>query len=139
MPSSHDAPSVRLLSLRLPPDTDLRDALERIASERGIEAAWVGSVVGSLHDLVIRPAGADQELSLPGPWELLSLGGSLGPDGVHLHVSAADREGLVRGGHVLAGNRVRTTAELALLVPEGVAFRRRHDPRSGYLELAFEA
>ncbi len=127
-----------LLSLRLPPGLDLRGALEELVIERALKAAWVGSAIGSLEPLRLRPAGADTALELPGPWELLSLQGSLGPDGVHLHLAAADRAGHCRGGHLLIGNRIRTTAEIALLLPAGTALRRRLDPATGYRELLVE-
>jgi len=136
---THLARRARLLSLRLPPGADLRGALERLAAERAIEAAWVISATGSLHDLVIRPAAVEGAVTLPGPWELLSLYGSLGPDGAHLHVCAADGRGACRGGHLLPGNRIRTTAEIALSMPDAVRFQRRHDPRSGHRELGFAA
>lgn len=128
-----------MLNLRLPPGADLRGALEQLVQERDLTAAWVVSATGSLEGLGLRPAGRDDALRLPGPWELLSLHGSLGPDGVHLHLSAADGEGRCRGGHLLAGNRIRTTAEIALLLPSDVTFRRRLDPATGYRELGFEA
>ena len=127
-----------MLNLRLPPGADLRVALEGLVRERAIAAAWVASATGSLEGLVLRPAGQADALELPGPWELLSLQGSLGPEGVHLHLGAADAGGHCRGGHLLAGNRVRTTAEIALLLPEGVRFVRSHDPATGYRELGFE-
>lgn len=128
-----------MLNLRLPPGADLRGALEQLVRERRLAAAWVGSAIGSLEDLVLRPAGAEEALRLPGPWELLSLQGSLGPEGVHLHLSAADPRGRCRGGHLLAGNRIRTTAEIALLLPDQVRFERRPDPATGHRELSFGA
>lgn len=128
-----------MLNLRLPPGADLRGALEQLVLERAIAAAWVASATGSLEGLVLRPAGRDDGLRLPGPWELLSLQGSLGPEGVHLHMGAADGQGRCRGGHLLAGNCIRTTAEIALLLPEGVRFVRPLDPATGHRELGFEA
>jgi predicted DNA-binding protein with PD1-like motif len=128
-----------LLNLRLRPGEDLRLALERRIADRKIEAAWVVAAVGSLEGLQIRPAGAECPLALPGAWELLSLQGSLGPGGTHLHLSAADGRGHCRGGHLLVGNRIRTTAEVALLLPAGVRFERAFDPATGCRELSFRA
>ncbi len=55
----------------------------------------------------------------PGELEILSLAGTLSPDGVHLHMAVADSSGTVIGGHLCAGSLVRTTAELVLgLLPE---------------------
>lgn len=125
--------------MRLQPGADLRGALETLVQERAIAAAWAASAIGSLHGLVFRPAGSDRAMSLAGPWELLSLQGSLGPGGVHLHLMAADQGGHCRGGHLLAGNVIRTTAEIALLLPVAVRFERSIDPATGYRELCFEA
>jgi uncharacterized protein len=138
-PLLHSSASAELLNLRLPPGVDLRAALEQLVIERRLAAAWVTAAIGSLEELVIRPAGQGEALRLGGPWELLSLQGSLGPAGVHLHVSAADAAGHCRGGHLLVGNRIRTTAEIALLLPAGVRFGRTLDPATGCRELTFLA
>ena len=69
------------------------------------------------------------------PVELLTLCGSLSPDGAHLHMSVADAQGRVLGGHVCAGCEVRTTAELLIEVIEGQRFAREADERTGYAEL----
>ncbi len=126
---------VALLSLRLPAGRDLRGSLEELVLERGLKAAWVSSAIGSLEALRLRPAGEEKALELPGPWELLSLQGSLGGDGVHLHLAVADAAGHCRGGHLLGGNRIRTTAEIALLLPGGTVLHRRLDPATGHREL----
>ncbi|MCP9850041.1 PPC domain-containing DNA-binding protein [Cyanobium sp. Morenito 9A2] len=135
----HGRGLAELISLRLVPGDDLRGALEVLVRERAMAAAWVASAIGSLQGLVVRPAGSDRALQLAGPWELLSLQGSLGSGGVHLHLTAADAEGHCRGGHLLAGNVIRTTAEIALLLPGAVRFERQLDPATGYRELLFEA
>jgi predicted DNA-binding protein with PD1-like motif len=138
-PLLHHSASAELLNLRLLPGADLRAALEQLVIERCLAAAWVTAAIGSLEALVIRPAGQAEALRLDGPWEVLSLQGSLGPAGGHLHVSAADAAGHCRGGHLLPGNRIRTTAEIALLLPAGVRFGRTPDPATGCRELSFGA
>jgi predicted DNA-binding protein with PD1-like motif len=91
--------------------------------------------LGSLRGARLRPAAEDAPLVLEGPLELLTLSGTLTRDGVHLHASVADGAGRVRGGHLLPGALVRTTAELVLLPLEGWRAGRRTDPRTGYREL----
>jgi hypothetical protein len=91
--------------------------------------------LGSLRGARLRPAAEDAPLVLEGPLELLTLSGTLTRDGVHLHASVADGAGRVRGGHLLPGAPVRTTAELVLLPLEGWRAGRRTDPRTGYREL----
>ena len=72
---------------------------------------------------------------LEGPLEILTLSGSLGADGAHLHMSVADAAGTVSGGHVGYGCRVRTTAEVLLADLPGWSFTRERDGATGYPEL----
>jgi predicted DNA-binding protein with PD1-like motif len=73
--------------------------------------------------------------ALDGPFEILALNGTLGPEGAHLHAALADADGRVTGGHVLAGCVVHTTVELAIGVLPDLAFGRRPDPDTGHDEL----
>jgi predicted DNA-binding protein with PD1-like motif len=83
----------------------------------------------------LRLAGATQATAIHGELEILSLSGTLSPDGSHLHIAIADSRGTVIGGHLCAGSLVRTTAELVIgLLPEW-QFQREHDPATGYAEL----
>lgn len=84
--------------------------------------------------LRLRP-GEDLRPALDGPFELLALNGTLGPEGAHLHAALADAGGRVTGGHVLAGCVVHTTLELAIGVLPDLAFGRRPDPDTGHDEL----
>lgn len=120
--------------LRLPPDVDLRAALEQLTRERGLSAFVLGGI-GSLHDARLRLAGATDACMIGGPCEIVTLAGSLTPDGVHLHMAVADATGRVHGGHVVAGNLVRTTAELLLAWLPGWPLGRALDPRTGFAEL----
>lgn len=124
-----------LLPLRLPPRTDLRRALEEALVARGMAAAFVLSGIGSLADACLRLAGAEQARIIPGDLEILTLAGSLSPDGAHLHMSVADAAGRVTGGHVAYGCAVRTTAEVLLLGLPQWDFRRQPDAATGYAEL----
>jgi predicted DNA-binding protein with PD1-like motif len=93
------------------------------------------SAVGSLSVAQLRLAGATQATAIHGELEILSLSGTLSPDGAHLHIAIADSKGAVIGGHLCAGSLVRTTAELVIgLLPE-FQFRRELDPATGYAEL----
>jgi predicted DNA-binding protein with PD1-like motif len=93
------------------------------------------SVVGSLSLAQLRLAGATEANVIRGDLEILSLAGTLSPDGAHLHLAVADSRGAVIGGHLCAGSLVRTTAELVLgLLPEW-QFSRELDPATGCAEL----
>ena len=76
--------------------------------------------------------------TLRGDLEILSLAGSLSPDGAHLHIAVADARGRVTGGHVAQGCIVRTTAEILLALLPDVRFRRAPDARTGCQELVIE-
>ncbi|MDM4766517.1 PPC domain-containing DNA-binding protein [Pelomonas sp. SE-A7] len=119
--------------LRLPPGTDLRAALEALARERG--AGFVVAGLGSLKPTRLRLAGAELVMELEGDVELLSLTGSLTREGAHLHASISDVNGQVYGGHLMAGSRVRTTAELLVAWLPGWELRRELDAATGYAEL----
>jgi len=121
--------------LRLQPGEDLRAALEALARQRG-QSAFVVAGVGSLGAAQLRWADRPEACAVAGPLEILSLQGSLTPDGAHLHMAVADADGRVRGGHVAPGCTVRTTAELLLAWLPGYTLRRQHDPATGYPELA---
>lgn len=124
------------LPLRLNPGDDLRGALLNALKASGHGAAFVISGVGSLAPARLRLAGATETLLIEGDTEILTLAGTLGAGGVHLHASLADAQGRVFGGHVLEGCRVRTTAEVLLAVLPAHRFDRETDAATGYAELA---
>lgn len=127
---------MKTLPLRLNPGDDLRRAIEAALAAQGLQAAFVLQGIGSLADAPLRLAGADATIMLPGPSEILSLAGSVGPGTSHLHASLADASGRVLGGHVPYGCTVRTTAEVLLLLLPDWAFERAPDAATGYAELA---
>jgi predicted DNA-binding protein with PD1-like motif len=120
-------------ALRLQPGQDLRTALQAALGSGA--AAFVVTGIGSLRPAVLRLAGAEGVLRLDEDCELLTLSGSLSPDGPHLHASVSLPDGRVLGGHVMAGSLVRTTAELLLAHLPGLQFSRAQDPTTGYAEL----
>jgi predicted DNA-binding protein with PD1-like motif len=126
---------MKVVPLRLTPGADLRLALEAWMGAQQEQAGCVLSAVGSLSVAQLRLAGATQATAIHGELEILSLSGTLSPDGAHLHIAIADSKGAVIGGHLCAGSLVRTTAELVIgLLPE-FQFRRELDPATGYAEL----
>ncbi|MFM7236597.1 MAG: PPC domain-containing DNA-binding protein [Cyanobium sp.] len=106
---------MKVVPLRLQPGDDLRRALE----------AWMG--------------GATEATAIRGDLEILSLSGTLAPDGAHLHIAIAGSSGAVIGGHLGAGSLVRTTAELVVGLLPDWRFSRELDPATGYTELAIKA
>lgn len=125
--------------LRLSPGDDLRVAIEDVLRQRELHAAFVIQGIGSLSVAQLRFAGAEASTELRGDLEILTLAGSISPDGAHLHMSVADARGQVSGGHVAHGCKVRTTAELLLaLLPEH-RFSREFDPVTGFQELMIDS
>jgi uncharacterized protein len=124
------------LPLRLPPTCDLRREIEQAVNALPERCGFVLSGIGSLTQASLRFAAAESATLLTEPLEVLSLAGSVTPEGAHLHASMAMACGRVIGGHVGYGCLVRTTAEvLVALLPEW-QLARKHDPASGYQELA---
>jgi predicted DNA-binding protein with PD1-like motif len=125
--------SMQALPLRLRPGDDLRAAIEEACAGSG--AAYVLQGIGSLSGAMLRFAGRPHADAIAGDLEILTLAGSVSPDGAHLHMTVADAQGRVLGGHVAPGCVVRTTAELLLAVLPGHAFGRAIDAATGYPEL----
>ena len=121
------------LPIRLSPGSDLRRALHAALSPD--RAGFVVAGIGSLSVARLRFAGKKQPAELVGDLEILTLSGSLSPDGPHLHMSVSDADGRVFGGHVADGCVVRTTAEVLLVRLPGWAFARGVDAATGYAEL----
>ena len=121
--------------VRLLPGQDLRAALEALAATHGATAAFVLQGIGSLSVARIRYAGVARADELRGDLEILTLAGTLSPDGAHLHISVADANGIMRGGHVERGCMVRTTAEILLILLPDHQFSRELDAGSGFREL----
>ena len=98
-------------------------------------AAFVVCGIGSLDGACIRWAAQEEETRLDGPFEILSLSGSLSQRGAHLDMAISDAQGNVLGGHMCYGNRVRTTAEVLVARLEGWVLDRELDEQTGYHEL----
>jgi len=127
--------NMHALPLRIPAMADLREALAALPAHHGVGAAFVVQGIGSLSVARIRFAGAPELTELRGDLEILSLGGSLSPDGPHLHIAVSDAAGRVTGGHMGPGCIVRTTAEVLVALLPGHRFSREHDPATGFKEL----
>ena len=128
-------------AFRLHPGEDLYNAVTATATANGPASHAVVTCVGSLTACKIRLAGAtatDQKVSeLVGPFEIVSLVGTIAGDRAHLHISVADKTGAVFGGHLMPGSIVETTAEVVLvnLRPAGIVMTREPDAATGFREL----
>ena len=124
---------MRVHAIRLTPGQDLLEQLKIWASDH--DAASVLSVVGSLNHATLRFANQPEATRIEGPLEILSLSGTLSKHGAHLHLSVADRDGKMIGGHLKPGSPIFTTAEIVLGVYPDLVFDRELDETYGYKEL----
>ncbi|QCP53218.1 DNA-binding protein [Trinickia violacea] len=124
--------------LRLLPGDDLRASVEDALRQRELRAAFVLQGIGSLSVAQLRFAGAETPVTLRGDLEILTLAGSVSPDGAHLHMSVSDAGGQVFGGHVACGCTVRTTAEILLVLLPEHRFSRALDAGTGFMELVVQ-
>jgi hypothetical protein len=113
----------------------LRAAVEAEVVNRSQRAGFVVSGIGSLRGARLRLAGAGGPEDLQGDLEIITLAGTVATNGSHLHMSVADCNGRLIGGHVARGCTVRTTVELLLLILPEWSFDRALDPTTGFLEL----
>lgn len=134
--SLFDGATMRAVPLRLHPGDDLRAVLGEALARHGVAAGFVLQGIGSLSVAQLRYAGQPESSTVGGDLEILSLAGSLAPQGAHLHMAVADAQGRVLGGHVCAGCIVRTTAEVLLALLPGQVFGRAFDAATGFAELS---
>jgi len=122
-------------TFRLKPGQDLFDSTEAFVHEKHIGAGCVLSGVGSLAHATLRLANRDFSSECEGPFEIVSITGTLSIHGLHLHIAISDRGGKTIGGHLESGCKIYTTAEIVLAVFTDVIYRREFAEDSGYDEL----
>jgi predicted DNA-binding protein with PD1-like motif len=129
-------------AFRLLPGTDLKAELQRLTAEHALRAGCILTGVGSLSRARLRMPSAIGEAeafqTFDEPMEILSLAGTLGADGMHVHVTLSRRDGACLGGHLVAGCIVSTTAELVIGELPDVEFRRPPGDATGYTELSVQ-
>lgn len=130
---------MKIYTLRLKPDEDLKSALLSYAKEQGIKAGSILTCVGSLKEASLRMAGAlpdKQDTRIyKDIYEIVSLTGTLNHDDCHLHLAISDKEGKVYGGHLKNGSLIETTAEIVIIEDDSVVYTRELDEVTGFMEL----
>ena len=129
---------VTYYALRLKPGQDLKMELLAFVRAHQLQAAFIATCTGSLQQASLRLADRKEGTLLDNKFEIVSLVGTLGNDTAHLHMSVADSEGQVTGGHLLNGNLIYTTAEIVIGELTGLNFARKEDSQTGYNELLIE-
>ena len=122
-------------TFRLTPAQDLFDSIQAFVMEKHVQAGCILSGVGSLTHAVMRLANRDHNSAYEGPFEIVSITGTVSVHGSHLHISIADEHGRTIGGHFESGCKIYTTAEIVIAVFNDVIYRREFAEDSGYEEL----
>jgi uncharacterized protein len=122
-------------ALRLNPGEDLKTSLVEFTRQHQIQAGFVVTTVGSLQQAAIRFAAQPNSQILQGRFEIVSVVGTLSPDGAHLHIALSDEQGATIGGRVDRGCIIYTTAEIVIGQSRVYQFSRSLDEQTGYQEL----
>jgi len=128
---------MKTYAVRLLPNQDLMQELEKIIKENNIKAGFIVSCLGSLKKAHLRMPGGKTFQNFEGQFEILCLNGTLSVNGSHLHVAmSVFPEGNVLGGHLLEeGCIIATTAEVIIGALEDMEFERELDENTGFKEL----
>lgn len=109
------------LPLHLGAGSDLRASLEQLGTQAGASGFVLG-VVGDLSQAAFQCPGQAEPTVLQGHLEIITLQGTVAPQGVHLHLSLSDGECQVWGGHLEHGSLVLRGADLLVgFLPSGVS------------------
>ena len=123
-------------TFRLKPGEDLFDSIQAFAMEQHVEAGCILSGVGSLRHATLRLADREYNSEYEGPFEIVSITGTISVHGSHLHISISDGDGKTIGGHFESGCKIYTTAEIVIAVFRDVVYKREFAADSGYEELS---
>lgn len=123
---------MKQLSVRLTPGQDLRCEIEQHATQAGVRAGCIVSLVGNLTKVVLRMADGKTIKEWEGTYEIVSATGTISPEESHIHIAVSDTEGNVIGGHLKTGTIVGVTCEVVLLVFEDVTYSREYEAETGY-------
>jgi hypothetical protein len=130
---------MKIHTFRIRPGNDLKAAIEQYVRAHNIQAGFIVTCVAGLSQATLRMAGAvpdKQDIRIyDGDFEVTSLVGTVSVNGVHLHMSIADNEGISLGGHLKEGSIVHPTAEVVVGEDESAIFTRELDEETGFPEL----
>ena len=133
---------MKLFTLRLKQDQDLRVELLKFAKDNNIKAGSILTCVGALKPFVLRMAGATPDKqdirTYEDKHEIVSLVGTLTGTDCHLHIALSSKEGQVVGGHLKDGSLVDLTAEVVIAEDDSVTYKREHDKDTGFTELVIQ-
>jgi len=128
---------MKTIATRLLDGQDLMIEIIKVVKEHDIKAGIILSAVGSLTRSNIRVPVIDGEVKYihPENLEIDNLHGTVSTNGVHLHISVSNIDGVVMGGHLKEGCIIRTTCELVIGILDDIEFKREADPSTSFDEL----
>ncbi len=88
-----------------------------------------------MYEAHIRLANAENTLHKKEPFEIVSLIGTVSVNECHMHISIADKNGAVIGGHLKEGCLVGSTAEICIEELDNYILTREFDKTTSYKEL----
>ncbi|ADO82532.1 protein of unknown function DUF296 [Ilyobacter polytropus DSM 2926] len=135
MISIGEVESIKIHCVRLNKGDDIKNFITNYLAEKSIQAGVVLSSVGCVINGRIRLADGKSIRELEERLEIISINGTLSPDGNHLHISYSDVKGNVFGGHLVEGNIINTTCELVIGEFSQYSFKRNFDKKTGYKEI----
>tara|TARA_Y100001968_G_scaffold191429_1_gene175393 strand:+ start:395 stop:1012 length:618 start_codon:yes stop_codon:yes gene_type:complete len=100
-------------SVKLPPNTDLLQALDQIARNENA-FGYVLGVVGNLSRAAFQCPGRAEPEIIESTLEIITLNGTISPEGSHLHLSVSDTACKVWGGHLERGAYVLKGVDILL-------------------------
>ena len=140
----------RVIAVRLAEGEDIIKALAKIAKKEGIKGAFfygVGATDGATFSVYSMEKGAYQPIPIEGFLEITSILGNIATavdkEGnpvdvfVHVHITVADHEGHVHGGHLLeGGTSIAALGEIVIFELEEQLTRLKEEiDARGYSEL----
>ena len=125
-------------TFRLKPKQDLFKEIKTFVDEKGIEAGIILACVGSLTTATLRLANSTSYNTIKGPFEIVSLTGTVSTHGSHLHISISNGDGPTIGGHLVGGCLIYTTAEIVIAEFPEIVYKREYCEDSGHAELIIE-
>lgn len=123
---------------RLTKGMDLKKEIVKYCKENNIKSGIIGACVGCCYEINLRLAGGEKYLHKEADYEIVSMTGTISEDGVHIHVSFSDNEGVTLGGHLKDGCFVNSTAEIAIIEVDNYKLTREFDEETGYKELVIK-
>ena len=123
---------------RLIKGQDLKQEIVKYVTDNNIEAGIVKCGVGCVYEAKFTCNTFKWHCPYvyrKDNYEIVSLMGTVSKNGCHIHISLADREGKVIGGHLVDGCLVNTTAEICIEELDNYSFNREFDENTGYKEL----